>query len=654
MFKVKVYLLLGFCCYPFAGSFGQPIAGDLFRFTNIGDTSDIKEELRQAIELLGEFPDSARELSMAAYRQSTVITYHFGMGQALNILGLVDQNAGNHKAAILNFEKALLLLKQSGRELRLSVPIINIGNAWFYQGDYLNALKSYYRALNTLEEFDNPVVAPDSIQAYLNIALIWSKAGSIPQAKAALKIAENIPGLYKDTFLLSQFYSSAAQVYTVDNMHLAVDYLQKAIAVTGAARLYDELIASLNTCASLYNHLNKPDSALIYLEKTKTVLDSHFPASPYNGYHYSNQLGHALLLKKQYQAAENVLKPLYEELKNEDYSDILMPLEKNLTLLYEATGSADLALKHSRNYLDMMSDLHNEKNAKLTELWVKLMQEQNQKTLLTKELRIEQQQRTIRARNIWIIGIGTGVLLLGSMLVLLIRNHRHKQKVQQSKLRQLQQQQEIEQLKAQVAGEEKERNRIAVELHDNVGSLLTTAIYSLKTMHEVPEPKTYPQKMEAILKQIQQEIRNTSHILMPDVLLRQSFSDSALEYCAFLERDTGLHIDVQLQGTFEPISKDIKLLFFRILQELLQNIVKHAHAEKVLIQLHASMELISLTVEDNGIGFDPGSDQARGKGFKNIENRLKILNGHISYNTAIGKGTSIYVEASLNVNEQLE
>lgn len=646
------YLCLLLCCYPAAENFGQPNDHGLlwppYGASYLPDTTTIKAELNQAVQLTDNFPDSARKVTMIAYQKSKTIAYHFGMGWALNILGKIDQNAGAYDASILHLQEAIPHLHKSGSIASIAVPYINIGNAYFYKGNYSDALQNYYRALNTMQEYERPVSSNDSTQAYLNIAFIWDKIGGLSQATAALKKVETIAYLYKDTFLLVQFYGNAAKIYTHDSTQLALQYLRKAVVVAKEKKLNGELMGSLNSIASAYNFLHQPDSALLYLGEVKSILNHYPGAYNYHRFHYQNQLGHALLLKKGYKEAERILVPLYQEIKMDEQSDILMSLEKNMVELYEATGKDRQALHHAQNYANMVQELYEQRNSKVTALWLQLLAEENNKALVTKELHITQQQRTIQQKNFWILGITIGLILLAAAMIAFIRTYRQKQKIQQATIVQLQQEQEISQLKAQISGEEQERNRIAIELHDNVGGLLTTATYSLQTLDRQHPSEYGLQKIDALIKEVSHEIRNTSHRLMPDVLLRQDLSDAAIQYCAFVERNTGLHIDIQIQGTFEHVPQEIQLSYFRILQELLQNTLKHARAKKILVQLHASRSIISLTVEDDGIGFNKQADQSMGKGFKNIENRLKIWNGHINYESSPNAGTSVYVEVSLD------
>lgn len=235
--------------------------------------------------------------------------------------------------------------------------------------------------------------------------------------------------------------------------------------------------------------------------------------------------------------------------------------------------------------------------------------------------------------------MGTAAGLVSVILCLLLY-HRNTRK----KIFILKQQNEIDELKAMMDGEEKERNRIAIELHDNIGGMLSAASYALSQSGNYQNYQNTNSRVNTLITDIRNEIRKTAHTLMPDVLIRESIVEAIQQYCHFIERDTGVQINFQYRGSFEHVERDVQLSLYRICQELVQNILKHAEASQVIVQLDAASDLLSLTVEDNGKGFDTEDASYKGRGLKYIENRLLLVNGKISIDTESGKGTSIYIE----------
>jgi two-component system NarL family sensor kinase len=313
---------------------------------------------------------------------------------------------------------------------------------------------------------------------------------------------------------------------------------------------------------------------------------------------------------------------------------------KRLSRIYHKMGHNDSAYHYLYAYQELSDSLNFlEKEKAFINLEKQFQLSEKEKEIAQKENKILTQQQQVRNRNIWIAAIGLGIFVLTVLMLIFYRNVQRKYFI-------LQQQKEIDKLKATIEGEENERKRIAVDLHDNVGGLLTSAQYKVENMkQEKGESNSLENidKIGTIIEVARNEIRKTAHILMPDVLLRHGLAKAIEIYTIDIEKDTGLPIDVQIQGRFDHLSKDVQLNFYRIMQELFQNILKHAAASKVCIQLLATPGITSLTVEDDGRGFDPETTQL-GMGLENIRNRILIYDGVFSINAAKGKGTSIYIE----------
>jgi len=190
-----------------------------------------------------------------------------------------------------------------------------------------------------------------------------------------------------------------------------------------------------------------------------------------------------------------------------------------------------------------------------------------------------------------------------------------------------------------------------VDLHDHVGGLLSAASYNLERIREEGDGIGTSQafrKMKALIGEVRHEIRSTAHNLMPDVLIRHSLPEAVRLYCADMEQDAGTRIDVQVQGQFDDLHKDFQLSLYRIIQELVQNTLKHAAATHVYVQLHSGSAMVSLTVEDNGKGFEPEQAMKQGRGLLNIQGRVTVMNGRMSLDTSPERGTSVYIEFDIN------
>jgi signal transduction histidine kinase len=142
------------------------------------------------------------------------------------------------------------------------------------------------------------------------------------------------------------------------------------------------------------------------------------------------------------------------------------------------------------------------------------------------------------------------------------------------------------------------------------------------------------------------EVRKTAHNLMPDVLIQYSLTEALVMHCDNINTAGGLAIDIQCQGDLSHLNKSIELILYRITQELIQNVIKHAHATYAAVLIRHQDEKLSITVEDNGTGFDTEQPN-KGFGLQNLKYRIQALQGHLSIMSAKGRNTTVYIEFEL-------
>jgi signal transduction histidine kinase len=140
---------------------------------------------------------------------------------------------------------------------------------------------------------------------------------------------------------------------------------------------------------------------------------------------------------------------------------------------------------------------------------------------------------------------------------------------------------------------------------------------------------------------------------MPDMLLEEGLSEAIHYFCQSLQQSTGIEIELQL-CPLPRINKEYELMLYRIIQELLQNAVKHSRANHILVQLNYRENLLSILVEDNGVGFDTRLLQQykNGMGINSIRTRVHSLDGHMDINSKEGVGTTVYIEFDIHSLQQ--
>lgn len=196
---------------------------------------------------------------------------------------------------------------------------------------------------------------------------------------------------------------------------------------------------------------------------------------------------------------------------------------------------------------------------------------------------------------------------------------------------------------------EQERTKMARELHDGLGSMLSGIKHSFAAMtQQIPldnrQKHVFDSNVDKLNETIR-ELRNISHNMASDSLLKYGLENSLRDYCRNMSLFAGIPITftaLQLEELSLPEEKSMHI--FRIIQELFQNIIKHAAAKQVVMQLSHNNGRLYVTVEDDGKGFDLGEvSRGDGIGLKNIESRVRLLQGELDIQTAPGKGTSVLV-----------
>ena len=211
------------------------------------------------------------------------------------------------------------------------------------------------------------------------------------------------------------------------------------------------------------------------------------------------------------------------------------------------------------------------------------------------------------------------------------------------------QQKEITKLEALIDGEENERKRIAQELHDGLNGDLSAIKYRLSTLEDSCLSAIHNENLIRIINMVDEscdQVRSISHNLMPASILEYGLVESIREYCLKINSSGNFKIDFQTFGGNLSFIKKTETVIYRIIQELVTNILKHAKATEAIIQFNHRDEELFITVEDNGIGFDT-SKIYEGIGHKNIQTRIDFLNAQINVDSTT-KGTSYTILIDLN------
>jgi two-component system NarL family sensor kinase len=261
------------------------------------------------------------------------------------------------------------------------------------------------------------------------------------------------------------------------------------------------------------------------------------------------------------------------------------------------------------------------------------------------EARLTAQDQVIRRRNTQLVAGG----VVAALLLLLAGLFYNRARLQQKVAREREQQRVARQRAAAVlAAEEAERRRIGADLHDGVGQLLSVVKLNVNALHEELHPqldadqnRRFGNTLDLVDESVR-EVRSISHNLLPNALIKRGLTLAVREFLDKIQRPDRLRIRLETLGLDEArLDPAVENALYRVIQELVQNIIKHARATEMDLQLIRHEHELTLLVEDNGVGFDPAAQGGAGIGLRSIASRVAYLGGTLHVDGRPGRGTTV-------------
>lgn len=400
----------------------------------------------------------------------------------------------------------------------------------------------------------------------------------------------------------------------------------------------------------LAEHADQDEKALRYyetgLKKGNTQSQHLIPPEIY--------YAHLLIRTKKLAEAEQVLQK-FQQLKDaRKYSAIGLNYYKYFAELLKARGDYQAHSQALETYYaikDSLTNLNRYRAIKEVEAKVRIRDKEQQIERLNVENAARMQQLRSERRFYVILVSLTGLTIL--LLILLLRNRqirsRQRDALQQSNLEHLQKQYRIEVMQRAMDAEENERRKIADQLHDEVNAMLALATLNISSVMEKGlQHEQAPKKLEKsykILSSVATTIRDLSHRLTPLVIEKYGFRKAIEELADTVNLSEKLKLETVVVGFDDTRRFHINFLndIYRIVQELLHNILKHSQASNAFLELVEHENHISVMVEDNGIGIAEDSAE-NGKGLNTIQSRIAYLNGRMEITRKQDNGTLIVME----------
>jgi two-component system, NarL family, sensor kinase len=325
-----------------------------------------------------------------------------------------------------------------------------------------------------------------------------------------------------------------------------------------------------------------------------------------------------------------------------------------LALWYEKKGdhkSSNTWLKRSIELNDSLMSEENNKQIASLEMRYQVAGKENEIRNLKTEKELQQLAITQKSILNYFLIAAAIVLLVVSLLV--YRTYKQNQKLQQQRISELETEKQLNATEAVLKGEEQERTRLAKDLHDGLGGMLSGIKYGLQTMKGnlimTPENSRAFERSLDMLDTSIKEMRRVAHNMMPETLVKFGLDTALRDYCNDINQSGVVKITYHSFGLEDIVlDQTVAITTYRIVQELINNTLKHAGAQTAIVQVTGTSQQLVVTVEDDGKGFDTSIlKQSKGIGWMNIQHRIEFLKGKLDVFSEPQKGTSVHIEFAI-------
>ncbi len=520
---------------------------------------------------------------------------------AYNQLGLIKNNDSDYQTAIKLFLKSLKISEKNGLSEK-SFALKNLGNLFLSQNDTIQAIKYYQEDYQYTKDKN---LVPEQFGSCNNLGLIMRKK----------------------------------------NPALALEYFKKALSIAQKLdnkRWQYDIYINLSVLLMSDNQFKNFNQTLSYLNSAKLLIEDIGDPNLYFLYYYN--LGGYYYKKKQYPEAINYYLKAEKTAENTEIPlDYKISLMDDLSTVLEKNKEYEKAYHYQKTYHKLQDSIFStEKVKNINEIITKyeVGKKNDQIQILNKQKELqEKKNKLVVITSLLSIFILIGLLYFG------YKRSQFQKKLNLQEKEKILKEQELKEMSALINGQNIERNRIAKDLHDGVAGDLA-GIKLLLAKENTYLKNENLQKIQENLSEVFQEIRKISHNLSINNIKEKTLKNLLSDLKENYQQRNEFSFDVYIypENAIDDLDEIKKLNIYRILQELLHNISKHAKATEVELSINRHHNDMNIIVADNGVGFDI---YKKGIGLKNIEERLKIISGEMNIQSEMNKGTSVIIDIKL-------
>jgi two-component system NarL family sensor kinase len=579
----------------------------------------------------------------------------------LELEGVLYTKSDPAKAYIL-YKQAIELCEANKDQVSLNKNraslFNNMGVISYLNGDYEGAAISFREAVIIYEKY--APTEPNLIPTINNIASTYN-ALNLP-AKAAVVSREALEYAMKygnDKQKTTAYIGYGGSLLNVKKYDSAYIMIAKAQALVDKTKnQYDQYLCYFNM-GSYYQEIENVDSSIYYYNKALPM--ARGINSPYDIAQILNFLANQQMdpKKNDIAAAKKNLDSSNAIIETYNFREIKKEWHQLMAEYCRITGNLKEGFEHLKKFDLIKDSLQNETSLKRIDFLEARYESEKKLTKISSlEKDKEGQQLLLKQKSIinyFLIGSLAALAIVGFLGYRNFRNRnqlaKQQDELQQQKIRELEKDKQLVAVGSMLQGQEEERSRLAKDLHDGLGGLLSGVKFSLSNMKDnliiTPDNMTVFERSLDMLDTSIKELRRVAHNMMPEMLTRFGLDEALKEYCNTINTTNVLSVRYQSVGMDSRLEQSSEIIVYRIIQELLNNIMKHAAATEAIVQLVKEEGRFSIIVEDNGKGFDTSLKDNKGAGLTSIQSRVDYLKGHLEIHSEAGKGTLINIEFKL-------
>ncbi|QXP78023.1 MULTISPECIES: sensor histidine kinase [Winogradskyella] len=547
---------------------------------------------------------------------------------------------------LFDFSEARNLKKQKADALIL------LGGIEHIFGDNTKASKNFGLSLKLYKELNDIRGQANAIN---NLGVSYRKIYNLDEAKKYYEHSLELSKSIKDTTLIAQTLVNIGNIYGWRyKSDKAITYYEESLKLSRAIKNEQKEALALINISNSYIQKKEFEKARSYTEDAIRIGNS---IGNYNILaHANNVLALGYYKQKDY---DNIILAANESLFYAEKISSLAMIDGAYFFLFQAYKGKrdfDLTIKYQDLRSDQRTTIDDISTVQTLEK-IKIDNHRTQDSLIninnTLKLGIKHKNEKTNLVLAW----GVSLLILSVLTFIVYRNSKRKQhKAKEERQQQIAEKEkllkglEISSINAMIRGQEKERQRIASDLHDSVGATLAAARlqfeYLMKHQINDEDSKDLEKKISLLLDNAYNETRAMAHLKNSGVMAKDGLLPAVEKLAKNASSKNELKFEVQSFGLDQRLENAIEILIFRIIQELVTNIIKHARATHAIIHLTNYENNLNIMVEDDGVGFDSKqlSKTTKGMGISSIDRRVEHLEGQLTIESEINNGTTIIID----------